>query len=551
MNEEIKRYEDRYGSPDFEEGKGSNLQKVVDRKQNNQMKKYGIKPSDTMIDTIKKVVREESDKMEPDAKTKKIRDLLKSKGMSDEAIEKIMQTSQDFLTQETIDNLDNPNNEQDDKHNPDANADAEDNKVKEVEDEKRIKFMQLINPRVVKSAEMKGFMTRTNVKEEILAKLNELATHKLDLYKVALALEQEIKLQESVATAEKVYNRAKKVAATHKDPIKRFAASGLAKKAMLRTINPTGVNTGIASGGGNRTYRIMTGKVPPFRMDLAKRQASVIDEQIDQLDEGNKENKNKLRSFTRKVGNRGAVRGLVPFDQNHSPLRSGRGILRNTPSEEQQRFNLVRRPALTPEQEAEKETARLQRRLERGQINPDEAMAAAAEGLRQQHYALHEDLEQLDELKKSTLDSYVGKAKESADDLAKKGKYKRSTDRRLNIIRAQTKQIAKRVAAIKNAISEETEDLEQIDEANRNIMRQGRTNIVKARVRKGKIQRRKRVSAVKGYTIRGGKLKRMSMQERIRRKRGQKRGKIKRRAKMARALMRRKRSMRKRAMIGL
>ena len=95
------------------------------------------------------------------------------------------------------------------------------------------------------------------------------------------------------------------------------------------------------------------------------------------------------------------------------------------------------------------------------------------------------------------------------------------------------------------------EESEQLDEANKNVVKQGRTKIIKARVRGGKVQRRKRVSAVKGYTIRGGKLKRMSMAERIRRKRGQRRAKAKKRAKLARALMKRKRSLRKRAALGL
>jgi hypothetical protein len=65
------------------------------------------------------------------------------------------------------------------------------------------------------------------------------------------------------------------------------------------------------------------------------------------------------------------------------------------------------------------------------------------------------------------------------------------------------------------------------------------------------VQRRKKVSAVKGYTIRGGKLKRMSAAERLRRKRGARIGKIKRKAKMSRAIMKRKRSLRKRASLGL
>lgn len=88
-------------------------------------------------------------------------------------------------------------------------------------------------------------------------------------------------------------------------------------------------------------------------------------------------------------------------------------------------------------------------------------------------------------------------------------------------------------------------------EANRNVIKQGRAKIIKARVRGGKIQRRKKLSAVKGYTIRGGKLIRMSPAEKRKRKMGARRAKFKRKAKLARALMKRKRSLRKRAAIGL
>lgn len=87
------------------------------------------------------------------------------------------------------------------------------------------------------------------------------------------------------------------------------------------------------------------------------------------------------------------------------------------------------------------------------------------------------------------------------------------------------------------------EESEELDEA--------RIKILKARVRGGKIQRRKKVSGVEGYKLADGKLKRMSPAERRRRKLGQKRGKLKRRSKMRQALMKRKRSLRKRAAIGL
>ena len=78
-----------------------------------------------------------------------------------------------------------------------------------------------------------------------------------------------------------------------------------------------------------------------------------------------------------------------------------------------------------------------------------------------------------------------------------------------------------------------------------------RIRIIRARIRNGKVQRRKKVSGVKGYTIRGGKLIRMSTSERMHRKRGARRAKVKRRAKMARAMIKRKRSLRRRASMGL
>ena len=84
-----------------------------------------------------------------------------------------------------------------------------------------------------------------------------------------------------------------------------------------------------------------------------------------------------------------------------------------------------------------------------------------------------------------------------------------------------------------------------------NVQKMGRKKIIRARVRGGKVQRRKVVSAVKGYTIRGGKLTRMTAAERLRRRIAQRKGKIKRKAKMARAIIRRKRSIRKRKSMGL
>lgn len=84
-----------------------------------------------------------------------------------------------------------------------------------------------------------------------------------------------------------------------------------------------------------------------------------------------------------------------------------------------------------------------------------------------------------------------------------------------------------------------------------NVMRMGRTKLVRLRIRKGKVQRRKKFSTVKGYTIRGGKLVRMSPLERMHRKRGARRAKIKLRSKKNVILRKRNISLRKRRAMGI
>ena len=82
-------------------------------------------------------------------------------------------------------------------------------------------------------------------------------------------------------------------------------------------------------------------------------------------------------------------------------------------------------------------------------------------------------------------------------------------------------------------------------------MRMGRTKLIRLRVRNGKVQRRKKFSSVPGYTIRGGRLVRMSAQERMRRKRGARRAKIKIKTKRNQILRKRRISLRKRGAMGL
>jgi len=92
-------------------------------------------------------------------------------------------------------------------------------------------------------------------------------------------------------------------------------------------------------------------------------------------------------------------------------------------------------------------------------------------------------------------------------------------------------------------------DLDELEEGN--IMKMGRTKIIRVRIRNGKVQRRKKLSAVKGYTTRGGKLVRMSPVERRNRKMASRRSKFKRRAKLRQSLRKRKISLRRRSAMGL
>ena len=106
-----------------------------------------------------------------------------------------------------------------------------------------------------------------------------------------------------------------------------------------------------------------------------------------------------------------------------------------------------------------------------------------------------------------------------------------------------------KLAGPKGDLPEETEELDEHGAAN--VMKMGRQKLVKVRIRGGKIQRRKKVSGVKGMTIRGGKMIRMSPAERRHRKLGARKAKLKRRGKMSMIKRKRKMSMAKRHRMGL
>ena len=82
-------------------------------------------------------------------------------------------------------------------------------------------------------------------------------------------------------------------------------------------------------------------------------------------------------------------------------------------------------------------------------------------------------------------------------------------------------------------------------------LHEARIAIVKARIRGGKIQRRKKVSNVPGFTMRGGQLTRMSASERRRRKLGAKKAARKAKTKKTQMLRKRRMSLMKRKRLGI
>ena len=131
-------------------------------------------------------------------------------------------------------------------------------------------------------------------------------------------------------------------------------------------------------------------------------------------------------------------------------------------------------------------------------------------------------------------------------------KAKEELFKRLNEIAALRLGEAKKIVA-----SETFEVFEEAVGRNPNIVRMGRIQKIRRRIRrntKGKIvvQKNVRRSGVKGYRVAGSTLKRIPAAERLRKARKLKQSwKTTRRAKLRRTLMKRKMSLRRRAAMGL
>lgn len=131
---------------------------------------------------------------------------------------------------------------------------------------------------------------------------------------------------------------------------------------------------------------------------------------------------------------------------------------------------------------------------------------------------------------------------------------KESLFNHLNEITAKRLEEAKLYVAADNY---EEVDLDEAVKRNPNIIKMGRVNRIRRRIRrnaKGRIvvQKNRRRSGIKGYRISGNTVKRIPATERLRKARLLKRSwKTTRRAKLRRSLLKRKLSMRRRASLGL
>jgi hypothetical protein len=116
---------------------------------------------------------------------------------------------------------------------------------------------------------------------------------------------------------------------------------------------------------------------------------------------------------------------------------------------------------------------------------------------------------------------------------------------------ALTKIAEQKISVLRGVIGESVFGRAPVGLTEANRMRQGRTVLIRRRIRKGKLQRNIRRSAVKGFTLRHGKITRIPVAKRIHMRIVQKRASRKRKAHLQQTLRKRKLSMRKRKALGI
>ena len=117
--------------------------------------------------------------------------------------------------------------------------------------------------------------------------------------------------------------------------------------------------------------------------------------------------------------------------------------------------------------------------------------------------------------------------------------------------------VSKRLEEAKRYVAEDTFEFTELNEASNNIVRMGRVQKIRRRIRRngtGRIivQRNVRRSSIKGYRISGNTVKRIPATVRLHKARMLKRSwKTTRKSKLRRTLLKRKMSLRRRSSMGI
>ena len=117
--------------------------------------------------------------------------------------------------------------------------------------------------------------------------------------------------------------------------------------------------------------------------------------------------------------------------------------------------------------------------------------------------------------------------------------------------------VAKRLSEAKRYVVADMFEEVELDEASSNIVKMGRIQKIRRRIRRNKkgriiVQRNVRRSGIKGYRISGNSVKRITATARIHKARMLKRSwKTTRKSKLRRSLLKRKMSMRRRSSMGI
>jgi hypothetical protein len=117
--------------------------------------------------------------------------------------------------------------------------------------------------------------------------------------------------------------------------------------------------------------------------------------------------------------------------------------------------------------------------------------------------------------------------------------------------------VAKRLSEAKRYLVADMFEEVELDEASSNIVKMGRIQKIRRRIRRNKkgriiVQRNVRRSGIKGYRISGNSVKRITATARIHKARMLKRSwKTTRKSKLRRSLLKRKMSMRRRSSMGI